>query len=594
MATIVSQKSTPLTEPPKFFIGESNFTQYMLGDFVYVDKTLFLKKWWTNGAKVSLIVRPRRFSKTTVMSMVDTWFKCTDAMFPFIGTQIMDEFPDDLMNVRGTVESIFMTFKDIHATSWQGLYSGLSRCFNGVRIEYMDEYREYKQFFSENEVPLEEDYESRITFLLDEFVMFMRYLSKVKDRKLIILIDEYDKILMDASSPVGGSIYFDKVLAIYRNFLNSLLKDTPFVERAILTGVLPLAANSVLSAFNNAVKDSFLAATYEDTFGFTPEETDVLTSGWMKEEERSDLNDLLYGYTSGNSIVYNPWSVINRITSIANGDPSAMNTWSSSGNTDWIEYHQTLNEEETESVSSLLMGELVTVPINHELSYKDSVSNFTNFLTYAFYTGYLSFAEATSELVSFRVPNKEVLNAWIYNLNKLVNIGTTHNWATILDGLNASPESEDELEAILHDLLDQSGSYWDIGVKENAYHLWILGLMCSLTGSHKISSNREAGAGRFDIAVVPLSGFKKARNYVFELKQSSNVSSLTEDATMAVKQVKDNRYYRFFENDNDIVIIGLSAFRKELDVKIEICKRESLIEHAVKLKESKQRGKTKP
>ena len=55
-------------------IGEQDFGDLLRDGCFYVDKTRFIKEWWENRDKVTLITRPRRFGKTLTMSMLDYFF----------------------------------------------------------------------------------------------------------------------------------------------------------------------------------------------------------------------------------------------------------------------------------------------------------------------------------------------------------------------------------------------------------------------------------------------------------------------------------------------------------------------------------------
>lgn len=575
MVEIINKKSSSLTHAPNLKLGESNFKTIMLSDSVYIDKTKFLNKWWSTGDKVTLIVRPRRFLKTSILTMVHEWFSTSNLEFSFGGTEILEETDSDLIGARENIESILLTFKNINAKDLDSLSYGLHTCFNNnFYIKNEEQYEEYKKRYV-FDLPNNATKEAKLDKVFSDFASFLNYLYQKEERQFVILIDEYDKILMDAATQEEHENgYFNKVVNLYRNFLNSLLKDTVFIERAILTGVLPLAANSVFSAFNNSVKDTFLNVAYEDIFGFTQDEMEKLTD-WMHDEDVSLIFDTLDSYNSGKTNLINPWSALDFVKNISRGERKLGNGWVNTGSSDWIIYKNRLTNEELDEISNLLMGESITIPLNHELTYSDKEKDLSNFLTYAFYTGYLTFEESTNDTISLRIPNKEVLNAWLGNLNKLVSpVKVQFNWPELLENIKTNEESEKKMELVLTELLEECTSSWDLVDKENSYHMWILGIMSTLVGTHKIASNREAGKGRFDIAITPLSG--KFRNYVFELKKSNSVTSLEQDVKKAIKQVKENNYYRFFDNPYDIVIIGIAAYKKNIKVSIESFTREEL------------------
>ena len=577
MAIIVNSKSKPLTTAPVFATGEHDFSYHMMDNFVYVDKTRFIYKWWNSGAKVSLIVRPRRFSKTTILNMVSAWFNPNQYGW-FSGTEIQELETPAMISARTSLECLKLSFKDIDASSIESFYNGLVDCFTPIFERYAEPYANYKSIMATT--PFTKSVPGRgpgKSYQLGSGVSaLLSYMYRKEEQKFVILIDEYDRILETAEMKKNQE-YFSSITELYSQMLSTLLKDKDFLEKAIITGVLPLAANSVLSSFNNAVRDTFTSSTYDDIFGFTYEEIDKMKGTWMSNQDYERIQDFLDFYNSGGTPVFNPWSVIGFINSIKNRELVPTFTWTSTGNSDWIKYYNKLTPVDISKIAKLLTGESVTIAVNNDLGYHDKLEKFDNFLTYAFYAGYLTYIESGDGLMSVQIPNKEVGNAWNANISKLLQLEEQIDWAQVLDNLEQTSESERLLSSTLNNILDQCASYWDLK-SENSYHMWVLGLLCTLSATHKVQSNREAGAGRFDIAVTPWNG--KIRNYVFELKEVDRADKLQGGAEIAIKQVKDQRYYQFFDNTQDIVIIGLSAHKKNFCAKIQIHTRQQLIDYA--------------
>ena len=55
-------------------IGIQSFEKIIENNYMYIDKTDFIREWWVNGDDVTLITRPRRFGKTLTMDMVEKFF----------------------------------------------------------------------------------------------------------------------------------------------------------------------------------------------------------------------------------------------------------------------------------------------------------------------------------------------------------------------------------------------------------------------------------------------------------------------------------------------------------------------------------------
>ena len=94
-------------------IGKQDFEQLRLGDYLYIDKTDFIREWWESGDDVTLITRPRRFGKTLNMSMVENFFsiqwKENDKLFQ--GLDIWQE--EKYRKLRGQYPVIFLSFASV-------------------------------------------------------------------------------------------------------------------------------------------------------------------------------------------------------------------------------------------------------------------------------------------------------------------------------------------------------------------------------------------------------------------------------------------------------------------------------------------------
>lgn len=63
----------------KLPIGVSDFKEVAMRDYLFIDKTLFIKEVIDNGAKVNVITRPRRFGKTLNLSMLNYFLRIDNA-----------------------------------------------------------------------------------------------------------------------------------------------------------------------------------------------------------------------------------------------------------------------------------------------------------------------------------------------------------------------------------------------------------------------------------------------------------------------------------------------------------------------------------
>jgi hypothetical protein len=124
--------------------------------------------------------------------------------------------------------------------------------------------------------------------------------------------------------------YYDKMIFLIRNMLSDVLKDNIYLEKAMITGILRVAKESIFSGLNNLQVNTVLGLKFKDKFGFTEEE--LLT--YYDLQDKSDYIKKCYnGYVFGGKTIYNPWSVLNYID---NNEIGFMPYWINSSSNDLI------------------------------------------------------------------------------------------------------------------------------------------------------------------------------------------------------------------------------------------------------------------
>ena len=96
-------------------IGVQSFEKIIKNQYLYIDKTEFIKEWWESGDEVTLITRPRRFGKTLNMNMLERFLSIEYAGQGevFEGLSIWKE--EKFRKLQGTCPVIFLSFADIKA-----------------------------------------------------------------------------------------------------------------------------------------------------------------------------------------------------------------------------------------------------------------------------------------------------------------------------------------------------------------------------------------------------------------------------------------------------------------------------------------------
>ena len=119
-------------------IGVQSFEALREGGFFYVDKTRFIRQWYTGGDEATIITRPRRFGKTLALKMLNCFFsmayqKRSDL---FDGLAI-SRYPE-MMALQGTVPVIFLSLLEVNASTYSKfllkMHNVIAKLYENMRI----------------------------------------------------------------------------------------------------------------------------------------------------------------------------------------------------------------------------------------------------------------------------------------------------------------------------------------------------------------------------------------------------------------------------------------------------------------------------
>ncbi len=293
----------------KIAVGVADFGKIMENNCFYVDKTNFIKEWWENGDEVTLITRPRRFGKTLLMSMVEQFFsiKYADRGNLFHGLSIWEE--SRYRALHGTYPVIFFSFADIKGSSFQETYADIKKLMAYLYRGYsflleggclIDS--EKKEFSSIMDDRMDA---SSLKFALKQL---SGYLSRYYQKKVMILLDEYDTPMQEAY--VNG--YWEDLSGFMRGMLGSTFKNNPYLERGIMTGIMRISKESLFSGLNHLKVVTVTSQKYEEAFGFTEDEVAHALEVYGLKGMEGDVKSWYDGYRFGDcGHIYNPWSIVN-------------------------------------------------------------------------------------------------------------------------------------------------------------------------------------------------------------------------------------------------------------------------------------------
>ncbi|MGL5960380.1 MAG: AAA family ATPase, partial [Cetobacterium sp.] len=458
--------------------------------------------------EVTLLPRPRRFGKTLNMSMLNYFFNIEEKEINkelFNGLYISKT---DKMMYSGEYPVIYISLKDIKVCSWieclEEIKKLLKNLFNTKRYvrECLDESEKI-------------DFD-KIEFLNEtgDFVGALKnlskYLFKFYRKKVIILIDEYDTPLVTAHS----QNYYNEAIFFFRNFLSAALKGNQYLEFSVLTGILRIAKESIFSGLNNLTVSTILDSDF-NYFGLTVDEVEVALKYYELDYEVEDVKKWYNGYTFGGKLVYNPWSLINFINKNSLGA-----YWINTSDNALIKQLLAKNDSKVlDDLKTVFSGNEIEEVITENIIFSD-LDDADTIWSLMLFSGYLTYSKSEISDITgaktyfLKIPNYEVQSFFKNTFIKEYSHGKTAMYFKMLEDLYRG--NMDKFQYKFKELYLSAISYHDGGDNEKYYHHFILGLLLTLGDKYIITSNRESGYGRYDIALEP----KDKNNFglIFEFK----------------------------------------------------------------------------
>ena len=288
-------------------------------------------------------------------------------------------------------------------------------------------------------------------------------------------------------------------------------------------------------------------------------------------DKYQELCDWYDGYLFGNTEIFNPWSVIGYFNN--NCRPKAF--WQSTGSNDIIrEVLASATPDIMERLELLMKGESFVTHIDTGVIYpqiQNDPSSVYSFLLVAGYLKAVSCDQSYGEdyMCEVALPNKEI--SFVYSkeiLSQLENIIPRSVAIAIQEAIYKV--DSDSLQKTLEKFLLQTISFHD-AANETFYHGLILGMCAVMDNSYRITSNREAGDGRFDIQMLPLN--KRLPGILIELKAGKDRSEthLEDLANVALQQINDRAYSVDLQamNVTSIIKIGIAFSGKRTHIAAE-------------------------
>ena len=541
-------------------IGIEDFEKIRQEDYYYVDKTGMIGDIIRNGAEVTLFTRPRRFGKSLNMSMLEQFFSLNGKPELFEGLQIMGE-PELCQKYMGQYPVISLSLKGINAVSYETAFKIAVRGINESAA--MVDYLEQSERLTKND---KESYRELLKRDMDEAEFYVslrelsRLLAKHFDKKVIILIDEYDVPIAKASN--NG--YYKEMLEVIKGMLSTALKDNSSLKFAVITGCLKIAKESIFTGTNNFVSDTISSTRYNEYYGFTQQDVDKLLADAEIEEKADLIKEWYDGYNFGEFEVYCPWDVMNYLRDLQNDlNARPVSYWKNTSDNaiirSFIDYTGAAIRKKLEV---LIAGGSICQKIEEDLTYDYLHSSEDNLWSILYLTGYLTKVGERDKdgQIELRIPNKEVKEIFESTVRKwFEDSARVTNRKDLFDAV--WNKDADKATKEISTLLRMTISYYDY--RENFYHAFLAGIFAG--AGYSVESNREHGEGRSDIVIY---NDVTGQVAVFEAKYSRKLEDLEKDCQKALDQINTKMYEKEFEDAyEEVLCYGIAFYKKRCLVK---------------------------
>ena len=577
-----------------------NFAELITTSCYYVDKTPYLKEVFADittaddkskvkGSNVLLFTRPRRFGKTLLMNMFESFLQIsgkepgniTKHLNYFKGTKILEdqEFCDKYM---GQCPVIAITLKDVSGDDFKDAYFKLAEVVAGVAAKFeflMGSPKLNAKEKAKFDKISDEDYLKSFakkpkSYLTSAISSLSLMLYKHFNKQVYVLIDEYDVPLAKAQS-YGYHKDMVTLMTSFLGFLKDSQKDPetnkPVVKKVILTGCLKVAKNSIFTGVNNLKVNTVTNKidNYTGMIGFTKEETLKLLKDYEMEDFSEVVKNNYDGYKFYDKEMFCPWDVLNFVEDNFNfkqqgllSEIEAENYWANSTSSPAVyEYLGFLTDNDNQKMQDLVDGNSISFILNETMNY-DCLSEHdpNDFWSLLLHTGYLTLDwektkkdelskdNSSNKEVYVRIPNLEIRKSFKNDIKKRFDdVLKKDNLADKIANALFTGDSE-FVQTQLRTYLKKFVSIRDTATKaphENYYHGFLNGVFtnCSKDFLSEYHSNYESGDGYADIT------FKSEYSdnaVIIEIKAAPVGSDLIPLSENAISQIEDKHYAELF------------------------------------------------
>ncbi len=531
-----------MNRPRRLPISTQDFEKLRNAGDLYVDKTQYIEKLFSLGTTFFLS-RPHRFGKSLFLSTLKAYFEGKKELF----------------------EGLYIAQREEEIARWQKRepWEASPVLYFALNATNYSSAESLPSLLEQEVKKWESLYEVKGASLAPErrFANLIEELYRKEGKQVVILIDEYDKPLLET---VDDEVLNKEIRSLLKAFYEVLKQCDHYIRFAFLTGITKFSKTTLFSGVNNLI-DVTLLDNYDAICGFTEEELAAYFTPEIEklaeaenttvEKTRATLKKKYDGYCFSRKgvRVYNPFSLL-RVLANSEYDYYWFETATPSYLVNYLKRTQIFMPD-LEDELLLDAGSLQDFRYNDE----DSV------IPLLFQSGYLTIKEylAEEQIYQLGYPNEEVRFGFLQELLPLyVNIRRDDIRATVLKLYRALrsgdiAEAMEQISEILAGII-----YGNIPSSEKGrplreqYYQSVLYAVFRLLGIHA-QAEVVCATGRIDMLVLT-----RQHVYIFEFKVNTQGS-----AQDAIDQIKDREYFRAVRAEGRPVhLVGVSFDEKTRNV----------------------------
>jgi len=497
-------------------IGIQTFRDIIEGGFYYVDKTHFIPKL---TSKYYFLSRPRRFGKSLFLDTLKEAFSGNKELFK--GLYLYDNW------------------------NWEKKYPVIKISFGGGSVRAPKALINHMSFILKN-ASQDHQIELKESIPDEQFYELIKSLSEKRGTQVVVLIDEYDKPILDVIENIEIARENREIL---KDFYSVLKDADPYLKLVFLTGVSRFSKVSIFSGLNQ-LNDITIDPSFATVCGYTQSELESVFEDRLKDFDKEKVKQWYNGYSWLGESVYNPFDIL-----LLFDKKMFKPYWFETGTPTFLIKMFMKNRYYIPELENLEVGEEILSNLDVDNIFPENL---------LFQAGYLTIKDykvvGSKNVFKLSYPNFEVRMS--FNdafLTYIVRNPPLKDKAEINLITAIQEKNIDKIKDAIYMFLASIPHDWyrnnDIASYEGFYASIVYALFNG-AGLNVISED-NTNKGQIDLSI-----FNQDSVYIVEFKVVED-----KEEHKALKQIKDKRYYeKYMGKYQEVYLIGIEFSKKDKNI----------------------------